>query len=84
MDSSGLLQVWPSHLPHFSPILTYPPAMLQDSAPPAGRFRPYASTKHRVTRGRYITSNDPRGYMSVCCPYLTDCVPGGARIIRRV
>ena len=33
------------------------------SNPSAGRFRPYASTKHRVTRGRYITSNDRRGYM---------------------
>lgn len=35
------------------------------SNPSAGRFRPYASTKHRVTRGRYITSNDRRGYIPV-------------------
>ncbi|KAF9507149.1 hypothetical protein BS47DRAFT_1304389, partial [Hydnum rufescens UP504] len=26
-------------------------------------FIPYASAKHRVTKGRYITSNDPRGYI---------------------
>ncbi|KAL4062175.1 transcription regulator HTH, apses-type DNA-binding domain-containing protein, partial [Scleroderma citrinum] len=29
------------------------------------RFRPYASQKHQVTKGRYITSNDPRGYIPV-------------------
>lgn len=29
------------------------------------RFRPYASPHHQVTKGRYITSNDPRGYMYV-------------------
>ncbi|KAJ7053585.1 transcription regulator HTH, apses-type DNA-binding domain-containing protein [Mycena amicta] len=29
----------------------------------AGRFRPFASSTHQVTKGRYITSNDPRGYM---------------------
>ncbi|KAF8992368.1 hypothetical protein BDQ17DRAFT_1369616 [Cyathus striatus] len=29
------------------------------------RFRPYASAKHHVTKGRYITSNDPRGYIPV-------------------
>lgn len=29
------------------------------------RFRPFASPNHQVTKGRYITSNDPRGYMSV-------------------
>jgi hypothetical protein len=29
------------------------------------RFRPYASVKHHVTKGRYITSNDPRGYIPV-------------------
>ena len=34
------------------------------SIPPQGpRFRPYASPNHQVTKGRYITSNDPRGYM---------------------
>lgn len=35
------------------------------------RFRPYASPHHQVTKGRYITSNDPRGYMSASphpCP----------------
>ncbi|KIJ62972.1 hypothetical protein HYDPIDRAFT_93404 [Hydnomerulius pinastri MD-312] len=29
------------------------------------RFRPYASPNHQVTKGRYITSNDPRGYIPV-------------------
>ena len=29
----------------------------------ATRFRPYASPDHHVTKARYITSNDPRGYM---------------------
>ena len=36
------------------------------SSPPSSqgpRFRPYASPNHQVTKGRYITSNDPRGYM---------------------
>lgn len=27
------------------------------------RFRPFTSPSHHVTKGRYITSNDPRGYM---------------------
>ncbi|KAF7311832.1 HTH APSES-type domain-containing protein [Mycena indigotica] len=30
-----------------------------------GRFRPFASSTHQVTKGRYITSNDPRGYIPV-------------------
>ncbi|KAJ3514144.1 hypothetical protein NMY22_g14839 [Coprinellus aureogranulatus] len=29
------------------------------------RFRPYASSQHHVTKGRYITSNDARGYIPV-------------------
>ncbi|KAJ3743902.1 hypothetical protein DFH05DRAFT_1492911 [Lentinula detonsa] len=44
--------------------------MLQESAsnvPSAmgPKFRPYASSNHHVTKGRYITSNDPRGYIPV-------------------
>ncbi|KAF7773131.1 hypothetical protein Agabi119p4_5298 [Agaricus bisporus var. burnettii] len=31
----------------------------------APRFRPFASSKHQVVKGRYITSNDPRGYIPV-------------------
>ncbi|PBK67887.1 DNA-binding domain of Mlu1-box binding protein MBP1 [Armillaria solidipes] len=31
----------------------------------SARFRPYASPNHHVTKGRYITSNDPRGYIPV-------------------
>jgi len=41
---------------------------LQALQPPVGqgpRFRPYASSVHHVTKGRYITSNDPRGYIPV-------------------
>nr|GAT50504.1 predicted protein [Mycena chlorophos] len=34
-------------------------------SPTTGKFRPFASTKHQVTKGRYITSNDPRGYIPV-------------------
>jgi hypothetical protein len=33
-------------------------------------FRPYTSQNHNVTKGRYITSNDPRGYMYVLCDGL--------------
>ncbi|KAF8885872.1 hypothetical protein CPB84DRAFT_1733850 [Gymnopilus junonius] len=44
--------------------------MLQETVQtsPSGsgpRFRPYASPNHHVTKGRYITSNDPRGYIPV-------------------
>ncbi|KAH0833367.1 hypothetical protein J3R83DRAFT_12468 [Lanmaoa asiatica] len=44
-----------------------PSSSSSSSAPaPAGpRFRPYASPHHQVTKGRYITSNDPRGYIPV-------------------
>ncbi|KAJ6468671.1 hypothetical protein C8R47DRAFT_1302439 [Mycena vitilis] len=41
---------------------------IQTIQPPAGqspRFRPFASSVHHVTKGRYITSNDPRGYIPV-------------------
>ncbi|KAL0576789.1 hypothetical protein V5O48_005197 [Marasmius crinis-equi] len=44
---------------------------LQDAASPPSsntsgpKFRPYASSNHHVTKGRYITSNDPRGYIPV-------------------
>ncbi|KAI9451364.1 hypothetical protein BJY52DRAFT_1298106 [Lactarius psammicola] len=46
--------------------------ILQDSLPVTGapptsspRFRPYASPNHHVIKSRYITSNDPRGYIPV-------------------
>lgn len=46
--------------------------ILQDSLPSAGgpstsspRFRPYVSPSHHVIKSRYITSNDPRGYIPV-------------------
>ncbi|KAJ6489020.1 hypothetical protein C8R45DRAFT_250536 [Mycena sanguinolenta] len=43
-------------------------AATMDLQPPVGqspRFRPFASSVHHVTKGRYITSNDPRGYIPV-------------------
>lgn len=43
-------------------------AILQDTTSPPGsnqKYRPYASPNHHVTKGRYITSNDPRGYIPV-------------------
>ncbi|TDL25555.1 DNA-binding domain of Mlu1-box binding protein MBP1 [Rickenella mellea] len=52
MDSAGLLQ----------DSMPSPPT---ETATGAARFRPYASTSHQVTKGRYITSNDPRGYIPV-------------------
>ena len=44
------------------------------STPSGCRFRPYASAKHHVTKGRYITSNDPRGYMSVSSIFISNRV----------
>ncbi|KAJ1307546.1 hypothetical protein OPQ81_001643 [Rhizoctonia solani] len=29
------------------------------------RYQPYSTLQHRITKGRYITSNDPRGYVPV-------------------
>ncbi|KDN50445.1 hypothetical protein RSAG8_00943, partial [Rhizoctonia solani AG-8 WAC10335] len=29
------------------------------------RYQPYSTHQHRITKGRYITSNDPRGYVPV-------------------
>ncbi|KAI0750170.1 DNA-binding domain of Mlu1-box binding protein MBP1 [Daedaleopsis nitida] len=39
--------------------------LLLAAAGGATRFRPYASPDHHVTKARYITSNDPRGYIPV-------------------
>ncbi|KAJ4474961.1 transcription regulator HTH, apses-type DNA-binding domain-containing protein [Lentinula aciculospora] len=52
---------------HTSPILEH---TFQENAhnPPSGprhKFRPYACPNHRVTKGRYITSSNPRGYTTV-------------------
>ncbi|EIW57981.1 DNA-binding domain of Mlu1-box binding protein MBP1 [Trametes versicolor FP-101664 SS1] len=43
------------------------PLLSPTTEPPANgtRFRPYASPDHHVTKARYITSNDPRGYIPV-------------------
>lgn len=59
--------------PHL-PLLKDPMASTHQTPSAGPRFRPYASQKHQVTKGRYITSNDPRGYMSVV-PALPSCSP---------
>ncbi|EMD33373.1 hypothetical protein CERSUDRAFT_56772 [Gelatoporia subvermispora B] len=41
------------------------PPSCSDSSGVGPRFRPYASPDHHVTKARYITSNDPRGYIPV-------------------
>lgn len=49
-----------------SGLLLDPMPSPNSDPPPVGpRFRPYASPNHHVTKGRYITSNDPRGYIPV-------------------
>ncbi|KAI0294873.1 transcription regulator HTH, apses-type DNA-binding domain-containing protein [Multifurca ochricompacta] len=52
--TSGILQVSSDSLPSSG--------ALPSSSP---RFRPYASPNHHVIKSRYITSNDPRGYIPV-------------------
>lgn len=42
-----------------------PPEPLYEHDVSRRLFRPYASPSHNVTKGRYITSNDPRGYIPV-------------------
>jgi len=56
----------------------HPSSSSTSSAGP--RFRPYASPEHHVTKGRYITSNDPRGYMCVLAPRL---FPAGTPLLTR-
>ncbi|CCO28941.1 Transcriptional repressor XBP1 AltName: Full=XhoI site-binding protein 1 [Rhizoctonia solani AG-1 IB] len=58
-----------------SPAIPAPP--LPRSGPPSNmapessstfqpqRYQPYSTLQHRITKGRYITSNDPRGYVPV-------------------
>ncbi|KAI0636290.1 transcription regulator HTH, apses-type DNA-binding domain-containing protein, partial [Trametes polyzona] len=41
------------------------PSPTAEPLPNGTRFRPYASPDHHVTKARYITSNDPRGYIPV-------------------
>ncbi|KAI0763318.1 transcription regulator HTH, apses-type DNA-binding domain-containing protein, partial [Trametes elegans] len=41
------------------------PSPTTEPAQSGTRFRPYASPDHHVTKARYITSNDPRGYIPV-------------------
>ncbi|KAJ7471081.1 hypothetical protein FB451DRAFT_1037179 [Mycena latifolia] len=44
---------------------TFQTQTLQSPTGQGPRFRPFASAVHHVTKGRYITSNDPRGYIPV-------------------
>ncbi|GJE85625.1 hypothetical protein PsYK624_017040 [Phanerochaete sordida] len=49
-----------------SGLLLEPMSSTDTSTPNTGqRFRPYTTPDHHVTKGRYITSNDPRGYIPV-------------------
>ncbi|KAH7884887.1 transcription regulator HTH, apses-type DNA-binding domain-containing protein [Phlebopus sp. FC_14] len=48
-----------------SGLLQDPMAVVPSTPTNGPRFRPYASPNHHVTKGRYITSNDPRGYIPV-------------------
>ncbi|KAI6160195.1 hypothetical protein EDD17DRAFT_1605887 [Pisolithus thermaeus] len=48
-----------------SGLLHDPMTSAHPSSSTGPRFRPYASSKHQVTKGRYITSNDSRGYIPV-------------------
>ncbi|QRW17947.1 transport protein [Rhizoctonia solani] len=42
-----------------------PSAMAPESSNfQAQRYQPYSTLQHRITKGRYITSNDPRGYVT--------------------
>lgn len=68
--TSGMMQVCPLMCPtpcmaFNRPYITLSKDSIQVSPSLGPRFRPYASPNHQVTKGRYITSNDPRGYMSV-------------------
>ncbi|KAH7106364.1 DNA-binding domain of Mlu1-box binding protein MBP1 [Auriculariales sp. MPI-PUGE-AT-0066] len=47
----------------FSPPPLAPPATAQQ--PRSTQWLPYTSQTHTITRGRYITSKDPRGYIPV-------------------
>ncbi|KAG8940140.1 hypothetical protein FRC04_005624 [Tulasnella sp. 424] len=40
-----------------------PESSASSSPPTASKFHPYTTPTHRVTKGRYITSTDPRGYV---------------------
>ncbi|CAL1715878.1 unnamed protein product [Somion occarium] len=48
-----------------SMILDPLPSPSSENASGGPRYRPFASANHHVTKGRYITSNDPRGYIPV-------------------
>ncbi|KAI6025336.1 hypothetical protein BKA83DRAFT_4260198 [Pisolithus microcarpus] len=48
-----------------SGLLHDPMTSAHPSSSTGHRFLPYASSKHQVTKGRYITSNDRRGYIPV-------------------
>ncbi|KIO25060.1 hypothetical protein M407DRAFT_76212 [Tulasnella calospora MUT 4182] len=41
------------------------PESSTSSPPTTHKFQPYTTQTHRVTKGRYITSTDPRGYVPV-------------------
>ena len=65
-DPTRLTPVFSSFSSMAAPAATQDPLPSPTAEPVqngATRFRPYASPDHHVTKARYITSNDPRGYM---------------------
>ncbi|KAI0319069.1 hypothetical protein OF83DRAFT_863380 [Amylostereum chailletii] len=46
-------------------IMQDPLSASADSSSAGPRFRPFSSPNHSVVKSRYITSNDPRGYIPV-------------------
>ncbi|KAF8335900.1 transcription regulator HTH, apses-type DNA-binding domain-containing protein [Cantharellus anzutake] len=50
------------HPPYGDALRTLAP---QPPVAPPVRYQATSTAKHRVTKGRYLTSNDPRGYIPV-------------------
>ena len=70
--ASSLLQVSLSPRAPPRPIAHPPQDSMPDPTPDtlsSSRFRPYACAAHTVSRTRYITSCDPRGYLCVYPPH---------------
>ncbi|KAG8690611.1 hypothetical protein FRC11_010400 [Ceratobasidium sp. 423] len=57
----------PPEIPAPSPSRSGPPSNMapESSTFQPQRHQPYSTLQHRITKGRYITSNDPRGYVPV-------------------
>ncbi|KZT40470.1 DNA-binding domain of Mlu1-box binding protein MBP1 [Sistotremastrum suecicum HHB10207 ss-3] len=66
MSSSNIANGLNTHVaPHYSEQSdSSRPSTGQPQSQPQ-KFTPFTTGKHHVTKGRYITSNDPRGYVPV-------------------